>query len=441
MFRGFSKFSLLLAGMALLVASCAQGPVNPGGSGGKAIAIPMAEGEAVLVDEATKQDLIRSARANGDFRDAESAINNSGKSLDWDQRVFGFELQGTEGDSTHALAVLLDAETEEELDDALVFVYFNKGSSLGYEVKHVGVTQILKRDGDRVVESAIVDFVSGWVTRTAVADPGSEPVTYWGPIFRRGNLEELIDTFYCTGEVCNIFEGGSSGEDISSSGNGIRAAVPRQINLANPISRNGSREPIEPPNPEDFDCIGLPSYLTSNLVSSYNSYLKSHGTWWIAYDEPVSGSFLDATAAKAAVAAWGAVNACFTGAKCWSALGGTVAAFLSVKEDVQKDLGTFGSLYSSQIGTLGGNYQRDLTVFADELIRARLLEAQCEENQRSERRNGFMNRYAKNAGAVFSRKLHQVLTGSVAERFSWPAWEVEIVNGLKGLPSRTLSGE
>ena len=42
MFKGLGKFSLLLGGLSLLVVSCAQGPVNPAGSDGQAMAIPMA---------------------------------------------------------------------------------------------------------------------------------------------------------------------------------------------------------------------------------------------------------------------------------------------------------------------------------------------------------------------------------------------------------------
>jgi hypothetical protein len=63
---------------------------------------------------------------NGNFRDAESAINRSGKSLDWQERIFGFELKETEGDFTHGLVVMLKGDTEEELDDAVVSVYFKK---------------------------------------------------------------------------------------------------------------------------------------------------------------------------------------------------------------------------------------------------------------------------------------------------------------------------
>jgi hypothetical protein len=145
-----------------------------------------------LVDEPTKQDLIRSARSHGDFRDAESAINRSGKSLDWDQRVFGFELKGTEGDSTHALIVLLDADTEEGLDDAMVSVYFKKRALVGYEVKSVLVTQILQRDGEKLVEGATADLVSGtgaWI----VAEPNaSKPQAFLaGKISGRRTLEQL----------------------------------------------------------------------------------------------------------------------------------------------------------------------------------------------------------------------------------------------------------
>ena len=195
MLRGFGKFSLLLGGLSLLVVSCAQGPVNPAGSDGRAMAIPMASGEAVLVDEATKQDLIRSARLHGDFRDAESAINRSGRSLDWEQRVFGYELKGTEGDSTHALIVLLDADTEEGLDDAMVSVYFKEMTS--YEVNSVMVTQTLARSTD-TIETATADLITGSGTRL-VARPGQgQPREFLaGTIAGRGTLEQMatIESF------------------------------------------------------------------------------------------------------------------------------------------------------------------------------------------------------------------------------------------------------
>ena len=191
MLRGFGKFSLLLGGLSLLVVSCAQGPVNPAGSDSQAMAIPMAAGEAVLVDEATKQDLIRSARLHGDFRDAESAINRSGKSLDWQERIFGFELKGTEGDSTHALIIMLKGDTEDELDDAVVSVYFKKRALAGYEVKSVLVTQILERDGNRVVETATADLVSGTGARV-IAKPDGQPESgVVGKLTGRRNLEQL----------------------------------------------------------------------------------------------------------------------------------------------------------------------------------------------------------------------------------------------------------
>ena len=156
-----------------------------------------ATGEAVLVDEATKQDLIRSARLHGDFRDAESAINRSGKSLDWQERVFGYELKGTEGDSTHALIIMLKGDTEEELDDAVVSVYFKKTQVVDYEITSVLVTQILERDGNRVVETATADLVSGTGARVRAKPDGQPESGVVGKLTGRGNLEQLatIESF------------------------------------------------------------------------------------------------------------------------------------------------------------------------------------------------------------------------------------------------------
>ena len=86
---------------------------------------------------------------------------------------------------------MLKGDTEVELDDAVVSVYFKKRALAGYEVKSVLVTQILERDGNRVVETATADLVSGTGARV-IAKPDGQPESgVVGKLTGRRNLDQL----------------------------------------------------------------------------------------------------------------------------------------------------------------------------------------------------------------------------------------------------------
>jgi hypothetical protein len=145
MFKGWGKFPLLLAGAALLVVSCGQGPSEVSFSGSASqtdttrAEYTYTPEELGILDRNETDKIVRAARLDLTTQQVARNVKNIG----WDSKAFAIP---TGAEDT---VVLLVASETDPASPALM-VQLSKRSVLGYEVTDVGLLEVAKPSGDSV---------------------------------------------------------------------------------------------------------------------------------------------------------------------------------------------------------------------------------------------------------------------------------------------------
>lgn len=171
MFKGLGKFSLLLAGAALLVSSCAgQGPIGTSNAE-VAAAAPTLTMDDVFLNYQDTQALVGVAKRNSGIATVQRALSASGKPLHWDQ-AYGLYINN--GSTVRVLVVPAGPEVTS-------FVLLEDRGALRRNVVSAG---LVRRFADG--EAVLSQLGEGMVYRVKAGK-----ILDWGPIQGTANLEEL----------------------------------------------------------------------------------------------------------------------------------------------------------------------------------------------------------------------------------------------------------